>query len=115
MLKKFIGRAQYAATADRDALERIEKILEKLPVLYETEKTPLHEKTAWLRYFIGSLECYIFEAQEEDGRIIAFGLVRSAHDMIEEMEYIDISHWLEMGIELDLYFTPCKVSELEPA
>lgn len=89
----------------------------KLPKLYETEKIPVEEKTAIVKFFQpwGSWTWYAVEGQEKNGDFTFFGLV---HGFEKEWGYFSLKE-LEsvtgpwgLKIERDLYFKPTKIKDL---
>jgi len=86
----------------------------KLPKLYETENTPVEEKTAIVKFFQpwGSWTWY---ATEFDGDDLFFGLVHGfekewGYFSLRELESVTGPHGLK--IERDLYFQPTKIKDL---
>lgn len=91
----------------------------KVPALYETEGTPLDDKSIPLHYFSAACDWYIAEANFDSGE--AFGYVRlAAFPEGAEWGYIDLNE-LEtlnlMGglviVERDMYWTPTKFSDIK--
>lgn len=81
-----------------------------MPKTYETDGQ--EDKTAYLHYFVGSHDWYIVEKDmEEEEQIQAFGFVKSHNCPEGELGYVDITSVTKAGGELDLYFTPKKLSE----
>ena len=50
----------------QDVLEHLEGIITKMPATYETEEIPQEEKVAYLHYFHGGSDWYIFEKDKGD-------------------------------------------------
>jgi hypothetical protein len=82
-----------------------------MPVTYETEGQG-DNAIVHLHYFKGAFNWYVIEKDKGDlndaQQIQAYGL----SDMGEqEMGYISIQAMIELGVELDLYWTPKRVKE----
>ena len=91
--------------------------LEKLPKIYETEETPLQDKTIYLHFFIGGSDWYIAEYDGED-LFWGFAILNGDYEMAEwgyisfaELKSIKVGGWLE--IDNDLYWKVRKASEVE--
>lgn len=87
----------------------------KLPKLYQTEKIPVEEKMAIVKFFQpwGSWTWY---ATEFDGEDLFFGLVHGfekewGYFSLKELESVTGPYGLK--IERDLYFEPTKIKELQ--
>ena len=98
-----------------------EEIKEQLPALYtqENEKDPM----VYVKYFdpIGSWTWYATEGEEtEDGDFLFFGFVigfdaELGYFTLSQLESIKRGRrglW-SLSIERDLYFTPCRLSEVK--
>lgn len=92
-----------------------ESIQKQLPKLYTTEKGLIGDKTAYVRYFfpMGAYTAYLLEYDPKTR--IGFGAVTMGYGWefgnmsLDEMESVKI---MGVGIERDLYFTPCKLHEI---
>ena len=100
-----------------DAYNLMPKTIQKqLPKLYSTQKELVGDKTAYARYFfpMGAYTAYILEYDPKTR--IGFGAVTMGYGWelgnmsLDEMQEVKV-HGL--GIERDLYFTPCKLHEIE--
>ena len=97
--------------------EPTRKQLSKIPKLYETEGTPLGDKTIYMHFFIGNSDWYIAEF---DGDDIFFGYAVLGGDHVNaEWGYISYSELKEIRIppgfevERDLHWRPRKAGEIE--
>ena len=100
-----------------DAYNLMPKAIQKqLPKLYSTQKELVGDKTAYARYFfpMGAYTAYLLEYDPKTR--IGFGAVTMGYGWelgnmsLDEMQEVKV-HGL--GIERDLYFTPCKLHEIE--
>lgn len=94
----------------------IETKLAKSP-LYSTEGTPKAEKKIICKFFFGAYTWYVVEAEKQsDGDYLFFGIVDYLGQ--NEMGYFTLSelqslrHWGIPCVERDMYFKPCKFSEV---
>jgi len=90
-------------------------LLARTPGLYETEDTPLAEKTLYAHYFVGGCDWYVAELDHETG--LAFGHADLGMGF-PEWGYFDLAelertvvHELFV-IERDIHFTPQTAKEL---
>lgn len=105
-----------------DVIYRLKKIIDEMPVTYQTEDTTLDEKMVWLHYFYGGSDWYIvekdmgdFRGQKDPVQHQAFGysILNGDHQMAE-WGYISIEELKSTNkIELDFYFQPIKFGELK--
>lgn len=101
-----------------DARIRVNAAVAELPKTYETEGTDLDNKIAYLHYFYGNMDWYIFEKDKGTGdgtnkQLQAFGMASFGQDKFEA-GYIDISEFVKGDkVELDLYFEPKKWSAIQ--
>jgi hypothetical protein len=70
------------------------KDLKKIPALYATENTPLHQKYVYLHYFVGPCDWWITELDSNSWE--AFGYVNLGNPEYAEWGYIDLT---ELGQE----------------
>jgi len=116
-LRDFVGQSQltamcevcYSEEADfmNAKLVELAIIVEGLPKTYETEEQ--QEKIVRLHYFKGGCDWYIIEKDMEKEQHQAFGSADLGYG--PELGYISIVELLENGVELDLYWTPKRLSE----
>lgn len=98
-----------------DARVRVNEIVASMPKTHETDEIKLKNKIAYLHYFYGNSDWYIFEKDKGDGpsdkrQTQAFGAVRM-NDPMFEYGNVNIEDIVEGSkVELDLYFTPTKWS-----
>ena len=122
----FIGRNQLRAIRDArkgeereffvDKLIELGGIVETMPKTYDQDGLG-DQAVAHLHYFSPSADWYITEKDagtpDEPGQHRAFGLADLGYG--GELGYISIVELLENNVELDLYFTPCKLAEIRKA
>lgn len=90
-----------------DKLKELQGIVDKMPRPYETDGQGW-DAIAYLHYFKDGCDWYITEMDSEAEPNQCFGLA----DMGEpELGYISIVELIENGVELDLHWTPKKLSE----
>jgi hypothetical protein len=87
------------------------EIRQQLPRLYATEKTPLLEKVAVVKFFdpCSGWTWYAVEGQEDDGEFLFWGLVRGHEDewgYFSLAELAGVRNRRGLPIERDLYFRP---------
>lgn len=94
------------------------EIEKKLPGLYETEKVPVEDKIIQVKFFnpFGRGTWYGVEYDPEDRLFFGFcelfeGEGEWGYFSLTELESISFGPGL--GIERDLYFKPCKFSDLK--
>lgn len=90
-------------------LVELAELVSSMPCTYQTDGQG-DKAIAWLHYFTPSSDFYITERDESNEQHQAFGL---AVIWEEELGYISISELLECGVELDLYWTPCTLSQVK--
>lgn len=120
-LRGFIGKSQLH-TIDQgcwgeerqyfyDKLVEMAGIVTTMPETYEQDGLG-DNAIAHLHYFKGSCDWYITEKDSEtDGQHQAFGLANLGYG--GEIGYISIVELIELGVELDLHFTPCTLAEIK--
>ena len=99
-----------------EKLREIAHTFDTMPKTYEQDGLGMMEAIAHLHYFKGGMDWWITERdsdQDGEGQIQAFGLADLGYG--GELGYISIAELIQNGVELDLYFTPCKLSELKQA
>jgi hypothetical protein len=103
-----------------DVRERLNSIIQSMPVTYETDNISVADKTVYLHYFHGNMDWYIFEKDKGDGtkdksQQQAYGMASFGGEPEDaEMGYISIAEIIsgKTPVELDLYFTPIKWGQL---
>ena len=84
--------------------------LDKIPKIYQTEKTPLKEMMVFLHFFIANSDWYICEFDGEDlffGFCILGGDSQNAewgYVSFRELKDLKIDSWLEVDCELEEFF-----------
>jgi len=100
--------------AFQDVLEHLEKMVNALPALYATDGQK--DKTAYLHYFYGGTDIYIFERDVSAEQYQAFGwTILNGDYQNAEFGYIGIQQELLPSdkIELDFHFEPTKLSVIK--
>lgn len=116
---KFVGPSQRAAM--REVLEGEERAFMAEILTTYTERVNAMPKTyeqdglgqqavAYLHYFSGGCDWYITEKDMEPEQLQAFGSANLGYGA--ELGYISIVELLQNGVELDLYFTPKTLAEI---
>jgi hypothetical protein len=101
-----------------DVRVRINELLPKIPTTYQTENIPLNSKVAYLHYFYGDMDWYIFEKDKGSSDDKVKGIQQQAFGMADfgygaELGYISIDELIKGDkVELDLYFEPKKWGEI---
>ena len=89
------------------------KAIEKgLPKLYDTDGVPLEDKTIHIKFFSPYTGWTWYGAEYDPKDKLFFGLV---HGCEKEWGYFSLEELDSLGalVERDLYFKPCKTSELK--
>lgn len=89
-------------------------IINSMPKTYQTREHG-GEATVHLHYFVGGCDWYITEKDMEgDGTEQAFGWAVLNNDLMNaELGYISIAELVELGAELDLYWTAKPLREVK--
>ena len=116
LLKKFISVSQQQVLRESDEsvdiISDIVKQIESTPKTYETDGQG-DKAMAMLHYFKDSHDWYITERDSEDDQYQAFGLAVLGQDWQNaELGYINIEELKQIGVELDLYWTPKSLGEI---
>lgn len=97
-----------------DKLVELAKLIETMPKTYEQDGKG-NQAIAYLHYFKGNMDWYITEkdmgSPEDLTQRQAFGLADLGYG--GELGYISIVELLEAQIELDLYFKPKTLEEIQ--
>lgn len=119
-LLSFIGNVQCCALREGLAGEEhnffVEKIQEyqdrvqTMPKTYEQDGKG-DQSTVYLHYFLGGADWYITERDMEDAQLQAFGLADWGYG--PEWGYISIVEILANHGELDLFWTPKTVKQMQ--
>ena len=118
-LQHFIGKNHMSAITEAmkgeerdfftDKILDIYDLIKNMPKTYEQDG--ILDPLVSLHYLLGDMDFYITEKDidsDGEGQIQAFGYSDIGYG--PEIGYISIKEIIENGVELDLYFTPCKVS-----
>jgi hypothetical protein len=121
LLRQFIGRSQLAVIREgimgeegqffADKLSEIYGIIAGMPKTYETQDMP--NPLAYLHYFYGNCDWYIFERDQEAEQLQAFGWANLGDDQNAELGYISIKEIIDFGGELDLFFKPISLAQIQ--
>lgn len=106
-----------------DLVLGIVRNIQETPKTYETESIDTQDKVVHLHYFGKGVDAWIVErdvgdALEGDGlgqQLQAFGKITTQGQGWKDAEwgYIDVDTLIRLGIEIDLYWTPQTVREIE--
>ena len=125
-LKPFLPKGEFltivqCACRSSDKLAFQEKLFEvaeriaTMPETYEQDGKG-DEAIVYLHYFLGGSDWYITEKDMDGGVLQAFGYSCSNGDVQNAgLGYISIRELTELGVELDLHFTPCSLREVKDA
>ena len=102
----------------KEVINRLYEIIVNTPELYKSQDTKLEDKTAYLHYFKGSSDWFVFELDKKDvideNNTIespAFGFICLNGDIeMSEMGHFDINELKMLDVELDFYFDPQPMS-----
>lgn len=84
--------------------------IQAMPVTY-TEREKKEDAVISLHYFHGGSDWYIIEKDIEGGVSQAWGFaILNGDGQNAETGYISITELIELGVELDLYFTPITLA-----
>lgn len=119
-IRHFIGPSQKAAlnTLFRgeekqfffDKICELSDIIAKMPKTYE-QNGKGDQAVVYLHYFVGACDWHITEKDSvEDEQVQAFGQANLGYGA--ELGYINIEEILANGGELDFYFTPKTLAEV---
>ena len=91
--------------------------LTKLPAFYTTEEVPLKKKMIYMHFFKGGCDWYVAEYDPEQRLFFGFAILNSDYDMAEwgyfSLRELDELKAKFLEVDRDLYFSPCKASEVE--
>ena len=91
----------------------LEKLIASMPVTYGQEGKGDNAIVS-LHYFFAGCDWYITEKDIEGGVQQAFGFAILNGDRDNaELGYISITELVSNGVELDLYFEPCRLGEIK--
>ena len=120
VLKNFVGSSQWESVAQalrgeeaawfQDRICALAQTVATLPKTYEQEGQG-HKAIIHLHYFIGGCDWYITEQDIEAEQHQAFGLADLGYGA--ELGYISIIELLDVGAELDFYWTPKTVGQIQ--
>jgi len=123
-LREFIPRGELCAMADGargeerehflDLFQKWANVINTMPKTYEQDGLG-NKAVAHLHYFRGNQDWFITEkdmgSEDEPGQHQAFGLADLGYG--GELGYISIVELLANGIELDLYWQPKTLEEIQ--
>ncbi len=123
-LRGFIALSQFLVIQDefRDQnsfyVRKVEELSATIAGMPETHRGRKEDPVAYLHYFHGDAHYYITEKdagapgdEPEDFQSQAYGLM-SCPPSYPEMGYISIPQLLAFGAEIDLHWTPKRVSQI---
>ena len=125
LLREFIGNRQLKTIADIildgeegdyyiEKLNEIQKTIEAMPGVYQSEDS--YERKAFLHYFMGSCDWYIFEKDtvENEPQLQAFGFACINGDRENaELGYVCIEDVINHAhAEIDLHYEPETMREI---
>lgn len=118
-LRDFIGAAQMQAMREvlygeeAEFMQRIVSdmidLVDSMPVTYDTDGQG-NQAIVQLHYFTQGADWFITERDSEEQQLQAFGKADLGYG--GELGYISIVELLECGAELDLHWTPKKLSDV---
>jgi len=92
-------------------IEQLKARIDTMPVTYEQDGKG-DEAIAYLHYFHGGFDWYITEKDVSgEGHPQAFGLASMGD--YPEMGYINIEELMKHGVEMDLYFEPTPIGDIQ--
>lgn len=122
ILKKFMPASQFSVLGDlirgeegqffKNKLVEVAETIKSMPETYGQDGKG-DQAIAYLHYFKGSGDWYITEKDSGSQQIQAFG--QADLGMGPELGYISIEELAQNGVELDLYFTPKTLAEINGA
>ena len=92
-------------------IKELKNLFETMPKTYEQDGKG-KDAIAYLHYFKNGCDWYITERDMEQEQLQAFGLACLNGDY-PEIGYISIVELLSIGAELDLYWMPKTIREIE--
>lgn len=118
-LKHFIGESQMMAIADicqgeerqgmfAILLDLSETVL-RMPKTYDTQEQS--DPIVHLHYFMCNMDWHITEKDAMEEQHQAFGMADLGDG--GELGYISIEEITASGVQIDLHWTPCKLSEVK--
>lgn len=121
-LKSFVNKSQLWVLADNTRGEEGQFFIDKLcemadrisamPETYGQDGRG-DQAIAYLHYFVGGCDWYITERDVDsdgEGQVQAFGQADLGYEL--ELGYISITELLENNVEIDLYFAPATLAEV---
>lgn len=125
LLAKFMPRGEHTVfrLAARSGEERqhfidtaidLARRIQQMPHTYQTDGQG-DAAIVHLHYFAGGSDWYITEKDKDgDGTTQAFGwVILNGDTQCAELGYVCIAELVELGIELDLYWTPTPLAEVK--
>lgn len=119
VVKPFLGRSQLSAIHQglrgeerdffREKLAEYAGRVSSMPKTYGQDGND--DAIAYLHYFTSAFDWYITERDIEPEQLQAFGVAYLGRN--PELGYINLVELVAAGAELNLYFTPTKLSEIE--
>jgi hypothetical protein len=120
ILRNFLSKTQLETLANncrgeekeffKEKIAEIFELVSKMPKTYEQDGLG-KEAIAYLHYFRGNMDWYIIEKDMGKEQFQAFGYANIGYGY--EAGYISIEELKKNNVELDLYFEPKKIKDLE--
>jgi len=96
----------------RDKIANLKNTIATMPKTYETEE--IEDPHATLHYFSPSSDWWIIERDQEQDQLQAFGFAcLNNDDWSAELGYINIAELIAHDVELDLYYSPRRISQIK--
>ncbi|MEN2388514.1 hypothetical protein [Comamonas sp. A7-5] len=122
-VRPFMSRQQMAVMAAglrdsegssfMESFVKMAGVIEAMPKTYE-QGDKGGQAVAYLHYFLGGSDWFIFEKDAEGGVDQAFGYAILNGDLHNaELGYISIAELVEAGVELDLHFSPTTFEQIQ--
>ncbi|MFK5950604.1 MAG: hypothetical protein QM500_17770 [Methylococcales bacterium] len=89
------------------AVELADRI-KNMPVTYD-QASKGDKAIAYLHYFQGGVDHYIYEKDSEDEQLQASA---ATHGFVFELGYLSLVDELKKGFELDMHFSPTSIGDL---
>jgi len=90
-------------------LKDTKDIIDHMPQTYDTSEMDSKDITVHLHYFLGGFDWFVTEKDMEAEQLQAFRYVKMQDN---ELGYINIKELIANHVELDLHWTPVKLSEV---
>ena len=92
--------------------------LEKMPKLYETERTPLEKKIVGMHFFLGGSDWYAVEYSPEERIFFGYAILNNnlqnaewGYFSFDELRELKVRSNFE--VDRDLHWTPTRVQDVD--